>query len=292
MADSRKGWNPKIVMLAWQLSSNSVMERNRAEQYIYSLGPNAVPVLKELLIYERDQQIKHRQNRVYACFASSILTLPLGAMIIGGLYSHQVIGRLDVFVLACLWVFVVTAPLLRWLQPGRTQSHAVRLLARYEDVRVLGPLLDVLDSVDRETGEIVERALIHLLPRLRASDASLLSESHYHRLYRALSSHKAELILAILQALEQVGDHRAIPYVQPLADGQGSAATNWHVHVAAQECLPSLRERAQQEDVASTLLRASDIVPSGPDVLLRPAGGASETNPQQLLRASMPDEAE
>jgi hypothetical protein len=54
---------------------------------------------------------------------------------------------------------------------------------------------------------------------------------------------------------------------------------------AAQECLPYLQMKAEQRKASNTMLRASDPVTVTPDVLLRPAIGHENPEPQTLLRA-------
>jgi len=82
-------------------------------------------------------------------------------------------------------------------------------------------------------------------------------------------------------------DEKAIPYVEKLAAGEGRAAKDSRVREAAEACLPFLRQRAEQERSRQTLLlRAAGVAGAPPDVLLRPASGATETEPQHLLRAS------
>lgn len=89
--------------------------------------------------------------------------------------------------------------------------------------------------------------------------------------------------LRIHEALEKIGDGRAIPHVESLARSAGSQA----VRDAAQRLLPILEERRQRDNNANMLLRASDTAVTSADQLLRAAtGAATETPADELMRPS------
>lgn len=201
-----------------------------------------------------------------------------------------------------------------------TRSHkdVARLLARFDDKRAVGPLAEALDMDNQSLRQEAERALIRLLPQLQASDAGLLNDDQRACLYRALAGRKTELTLAILKALEQIGDGKALPVVERLRDSARSTISlrkalqppvwnerpgGWRapplfgrlrakaenaarILETAEACLPSLRERAAQEQAAQTLLRPATAPGSPAEILLRPAQGVSATDPNLLLRPS------
>ncbi len=101
---------------------------------------------------------------------------------------------------------------------SRQQQIAAMALSQCDDVRAIGPLSEALEFQERDIRPLASRALIRLLPRLQASDASLLSAAQRSCLNRALTGSNVALTLAILKAWEQVGDTAAIPAVQNLAD--------------------------------------------------------------------------
>ena len=171
----------------------------------------------------------------------------------------------------------------------RTDKRNIENLAQFDDVRVVGPLAEALVYKDRNLRKVVQDALTQLLPKLKASDAPLLSKEQRGYLHRALSRKDTELSFAILMALEQVGDANAIPFVQKLADGEGRARKNPKLQDAAERCLGFLEERLQYQEANETLLRASGSQSTAPEVLLRPVLPApSDAQPQYLLRASNP----
>jgi hypothetical protein len=174
---------------------------------------------------------------------------------------------------------------------SKAQKKATKELAEFEDVRSVGPLAQALEYQDRELKAVAENKLTRLLPSLQASDASLLDEEQRKCLYRALHGRNTELVLAILKALEQVGDDKALPHVEKLAEGEGVVRGDFsRIREAAQACLPALQQRAEWERSRQTLLRAASASDTPSDVLLRPAGGTIEADPQQLLRASVAEE--
>ena len=96
----------------------------------------------------------------------------------------------------------------------------MEILARLEEVEVVGTLLEILNIGTRQdwyVRKVIRAALTRLLPRLKASDASRLTPKHWETLHRELQTEEAPLLLAILKALEQVGDARSLPYVEKLA---------------------------------------------------------------------------
>lgn len=132
--------------------------------------------------------------------------------------------------------------------------------------------------------------LTHLLPRLKASDTAALTDGQRTALGRTLTRHvrNADYLVAALAALEQVGDERALPVVENLAAGRIPTAEAKRVQAAAQECLPYLQTRSEQQRASQTLLRASALSATPSDTLLRPAQGALPTEPSELLRPGTP----
>jgi hypothetical protein len=190
--------------------------------------------------------------------------------------------------LMSLALFLMGYYLLRAMQ-------AVESLKQMQDIWSVGALIEAYASDDAVGGDAME-ALTGLLRRMQASDASLLTERHHKLLCQALKRSGGAKFLflpvvrkrnrmfafAILKAFEQVGTRQAIPVVEYLMQ----KSPNLEVRRAAEECLPFLQTRAQQELNEQTLLRASTSGGLATEELLRPASGQSEVKPQQLLRSS------
>lgn len=175
---------------------------------------------------------------------------------------------------------------------SQEMADAARQLAAYDNVRGIGPLAEALEWPEPAIQEVAAMALTRLLPQLQATDSGLLSAKQRACLCRYLKmSHvykHDKLMLAILKALEQIGDAQAVPYVKRLAASVALTPIQRKVKRAAEECLPFLNARADQTKASQMLLRASGLedVGSGSTILLRPASSNEETEPLQLLRAA------
>jgi hypothetical protein len=169
----------------------------------------------------------------------------------------------------------------------RTRSQAMEKLAALDDLRAIGPLLEALTFAVGVNRYLLTARLTDLLPRLRASDAPLLNQSQRRILYEALSlgdfQQETDLLLAILKALEQIGDAHALPIVTRLASGSSGSKREQQVRAAARACLPFLQAQIKRQRLSETLLRANPS-PDAEHELLRAAAATEETAPQQLLR--------
>lgn len=192
---------------------------------------------------------------------------------------------MDLVVLLSCLAYPVTA--------FQARKRVAERLARFDDLRIVGPLAEMLEAPDMRARPDVVSALTGLLPRLQASDAALLDTEQRACLCRILTSSEralTDLKIAILRAFEQVGDSRALPLVERMAEGTGRTERQRRLREAAQHCLPFLQERAAQEPFRQTLLRASLAAGVAADVLLRPAAPGVESSSQHLLRASVQEE--
>ena len=178
---------------------------------------------------------------------------------------------------------------------GRQQIDADKLI-RLGGIKAVGPLLEMRTvAVVPDDYKAIDAALIQLLPQMRASDAALLTANQRILLYNLLqrvtefgasSNVNYEVCLAALKALEQIGDAKAIPIVERIANMKTRTPRRQQIKQAAIECLPLLRANHTAVDANRMLLRASSAAPIAPDTLLRPAMPAPDPAPQQLLRAS------
>jgi hypothetical protein len=195
----------------------------------------------------------------------------------------------------------------RWLQAGlfavlaaaATQLHRMTLtlaqarlaerIARIDEPHAIGPLAEIQAWPDARMAREARAALIRLLPGVRPGDAEILNSSQRQALYQRLRLSDArthpEFLMAILKALEQIGDTEAVPYVQALADSQPASLREQRVCQAAQDCLPYLLSCAQSNRDSQVLLRAAgDAEPI--ERLLRPIRSNGEPPPDHLLRAT------
>lgn len=189
----------------------------------------------------------------------------------------------------------------------QSRNRNVSELADLLDRRSVGLLLEAMEvsqdlwEYDNPARKGIKLTLTRLLPQIQAGDASLLNDHQRNCLYRALHFSadwkypwhvNIEFALAILKALEQIGDEKAIPYVERLAYGEGSALREPRIQQAAQGCLPFLQAYQKQLEAQQTLLRASSSSATAPEELLRATEHTSDVGSEQLLRPdlNLPDE--
>jgi len=257
-----------------RLASGKPAVRAVAESELRGLGPEALEsVLRVMADEARARSARKRIFVVALAFyvALVVLVITVTKEDVGGFFGFF-------------------SALMSLLAVSEMQKGAARAAARFQDPRCAGPLAEALDFGDKGLRAEAERALIGLLPRLRASDADLLSPAQRKSLHRALGRPNQELALAVLSALEQVGDESSLEAVRQLAEAApGSRGRGWpssRVVEAARECLPALEERVDRLRAGATLLRATAAPDDPASSLLRPAAGSGAPVTDQLLRPS------
>jgi hypothetical protein len=172
-----------------------------------------------------------------------------------------------------------------------TEKHRMlaKKLAKLNDVRCIDRLTEALEWPDPNIRQYAIAALTRLLQRVRATDNVLRTPRQRGNLHRMLTPANAnrheKFMLAILKALEQVGDDTSVPPVKQLAEALATSPAQRRVCTAARECLPALQLRAANHQSSHTLLRASSATSTAVEMLVRPANGAMITEQEQLLRA-------
>ncbi len=155
----------------------------------------------------------------------------------------------------------------------------LNIVSNLYDKRFIGPLVEAYRY--QEVRSVIIKSLSELLPQLQHSDAGLLNEQQQTLLCQSLNNKNTEWIRTVLKALEQIGDSKAVPYVESLAM---ASTTEPETREAAQECLLYLKQRLEQQQASQSLLRPS-ASSSRPDMLLRAATIPDAIEPNQLLRA-------
>lgn len=172
-----------------------------------------------------------------------------------------------------------------------------------DSVADIGMLIEALELTSLEPFWFQIRArlqLIELLPTINQSDAIYLNTSQRQRLNKVLAGNDGGLILAVLAALEKIGDRTALPYVRLLAEGRGNInrvdrrgkckfENEKSVEAIAQRCFISIERNVEQTSNPQILLRSSYSTTS-PNMLLRSAVNAEEAAPEdnaQLLRSTL-----
>ena len=274
------------VQLVKRMGSSDARERIRAEAQLQQSGLNTVESI--LALYKAEHDKWFRTQRVLKLIRNALFIVFAVAYI---LWTGQM-PHIGLF----LTLFIVTGifSTLLHMETRRAYSKGIALaLTRFDDVSMIGPLI-VLYRKNWDTKEVVIPVLTRLLPRLKTSDAALLNEWQRERLYSELdtcvyhslgNTVNVEFICAILKALEQVGDAKALPHVEKLA----RFAKSQHIRQTAQDCLPFFQQCAEQRHISSSLLRPSAPASSSSE-LVRPATDSKKDKTLLLLRASALDQ--
>lgn len=175
---------------------------------------------------------------------------------------------------------------------SKNQKKAISAISEIDDKRAVGPMCSLI-NLNSKTGErvIVEAFMIRMLPKLISSDAHLISSDQLNSLHDYIKSQgnkqNERCVLAILEALKQIGGSTSVPVVNALISGKGTGRKSAAIRAAATECLPYLLQNVDKNDTARTLLRGSSAASSGADMLVRPASEAKMDHAEeQLLRAA------
>lgn len=230
-----------------------------------------VEAVLDILRNERQKRYRHRVQSIKIGLGLFLLAILLAKFAHIGYFLHNWVSYVGI-----MFSSVVVS---------RTEKAAALAIARFEDLRAIGPLAEALEFKEPQVRTIASRALIRLLPRMQASDAALLSPTQRACLNRALKGRNPELILAVLKAWEQVGDADAIDNVRALASGRMEGGQYQRIVAAASECLPFLRQNTERQQVGAHLLRPVAVSLTPSNDLLRPAPPDGLTAPtNQLLR--------
>lgn len=126
-------------------------------------------------------------------------------------------------------------------------------------------------------------SLLSILPLLSESHIGHLEKDTVPRLCRLLfqTGFTEAGWISLLTALGKIGDGRAVPYVERLANHGVSVG----IQEEARRILPILYDRRKREQEASRLVRAADSPEGLHQTLLRPYDSTGEADPQVLVRA-------
>ena len=136
--------------------------------------------------------------------------------------------------------------------------------------------------------QIARKALLSLLPLINEEDTNFFPVTARTYLILAVGSSGEKLDLALLRAMEFVGNGQALPAVLRLAR---YGATE-DIQREAARILPILHYRMEQAKVSSMLLRASDQPLAQADQLLRASFESAETPALELLRPAEVEQEE
>ena len=162
------------------------------------------------------------------------------------------------------------------------RRKTVNDLERAGDPRAVGVLAITARDAEKGVSEPARQVLQQLLPSVRADHAGDITPPQMNALLELAFRSEPAMQIAVLKALEQIGDARAVPVVQNL-----SLSPHPQVREQAKHCLPFLNERVRRAEQSATLLRgtANPAQTTAPRELLRPVSQTADTTPaNELLR--------
>jgi hypothetical protein len=232
---------------------------------------------------------KETRRRWIAAFATGVLLTTSVLCAVFGFAVRAAGGREGLAWLLAGVVAIAATAFLTMVRGRRDLPH----LIEQEGERAAEPLIERLDiSYGAERAEVV-RSLTALLDRLADSPDAVLSSLQPRRLNEMLHAPEfgrdEPLRVAVLRAVERIGDEESLRLVRALAIGNGDTWPEQRVRDTARAVLPGLTERVTRLRCGAHLLRPSDNR-SAPAELLRGSQSATATDPDVLLRA--PGEAD
>ena len=251
-------------------------------------------------LIRQTHQRSRRIVRVVSGAVAAFLAVMIGTSCLGSLASGLFACGFFACMLAAGVGFLCWSVYTRDRLSSRSEQAALAL-AQVNDRRAAGPLIETLRLPSDYDHRTSIDALIRLLPQIGPDDAEILNASRCALLWNLLSrpapvggsvcessqtrhDREIDLRVAVLQAFTQAGSSRVTVGVAQLAQEKAQTPGEQRIRQAAQVCLTALRARAGQQYSNQTLLRPSDASAAAPHILLRPAAGAPETSPDQLLR--------
>ncbi|HZO86760.1 MAG TPA: HEAT repeat domain-containing protein [Chthonomonadaceae bacterium] len=272
---------PGVVRLTSALQSSNAKVRAAAAHALQGIHDDGAVEAMRALLY---REIAANRRLLVRWLGKKVVIVAFCALVLSQLidWGQGLIGFVGILSSALL----IAAMVLQYVDlAANVRLTAVTALANTGDPRLVGAFALCLSDLDREVRYTAANALRKLLPKVKASDKRYISPLEMHALLKALVGRDDPLRIAILKALEQIGDERALPNVEWIIESNEPL----DVRRAAEECLPYLKMRAEYSEQAQTLLRAAEpSEAAAPDTLLRPAQSAAQTDASQLLRPQQP----
>ena len=202
---------------------------------------------------------------------------------------HSLQSLMQLMVALCLVLAGAITVLSRSRSASRSNSLA--LLAEWPaaaTIDAIGPLIDALDLASDDQRPAILAMLTRLLPRLTSADASILSRRQRSRLSEMLllgdADREADFLLAILKALEQIGDQDTAHTIHHVVTLGAVTAGQLLIMEASTACLLSLETRLHEDRNRAGLLRSTGH-PYARAELVRPTCSKPDAQPETLLRA-------
>jgi len=218
------------------------------------------------------------------CAGSILLVVILSMLYFGQGRFHAWSGILMVLLAVGAWIGGLFGSLIyEDSRVDRVRATGVTALGRLHAPESVGALAKAALEPSQRVRTAAIPALRAVLRRLTPNHYGQLGAEAVPGLCRLLGQADEGLTLHLLEALEKVGDGRAVRPVEHLLSGVHTSL----VRRTAERILPLLRERQQRENESQMLLRGASEPPAAPEHLLRPTYPGTPSNaPKQLLRPS------
>jgi hypothetical protein len=223
------------------LSLLSAKDRERFLQSAERSATEALSILGQILVRERNR----RNGRAAARFVSIFL------FVIGVLVVAPWCWTTDYPVVAAMGVAIgVALPIanlaVRYNPVSRLERATLDYLLHLDDKRSVGVLLEQRSCVTWAERDKIQKALIQLLPQLDTADMAGMTPAQQKLLYDILDWRQpceVELRLAVIAALERIGERRSFEPLYLLASGQAATKEEQTLRTAAQRGLYTLQSR-------------------------------------------------
>lgn len=243
---------PSIPELIRLLRTPELELRVLAAEALLQLGNlEAQEAISELLAEERGHLSRDRMRWLVDMQVGGGALL---LMLIGGLiwWHPEAVLILSALIPICLigWLRI-PFPDQRWYLRF-IAIKSFKSLASVGDTRLVGTLAMGLGDPHPLVRAEAAAGLIALLPCVEAQDREYLGAIEMRLLLRALDGDNPTLAVAVLRALQKIGDERALRRVAFLID---SPVHFPPVRAAAETCLPHFKLRIREGRLAQSLLR-------------------------------------
>jgi hypothetical protein len=238
-----------VETLLEQLDGGDAQTRQRADQELAALGPQAI---KPLAAGFQRALRRHQSRQTWSVAAGAfwMLTFSVWLLLLAPL---MLFGDPGPFLLTSVLLGLNTASCIRLSAPPTAAKRAARLLIRSDDLYALPALITIFDSGGATFGDAAAKEpLVRQLERLQRADPAtaraLLDEKSRETLRNSLAlgtvmdgvyryKYDAPYLRAALGALAHVGDAETLPIARQLARD----ARDVPVRQAAEACVARLQ---------------------------------------------------
>ena len=277
----------EIRRLIEQLRDRHSSVRQHARKLLQDYGIEIIPALFQE--FQSTYQKHIHKHQIFLRIERKLRVIAVSFCGVGLLCTLLSIQSEFAFQMASIAIGVYFVNLIRILFIAQTPeilTEIIDTIVGIRDPRVFSMLFDMITLHTIYLSDNLLAAFNTMLLEITAKDWSNLSRENKLGFYELIKPHShsesqesRRFVVTSLKVLEQYGDAEAIPCVEHIVQ----KCEYDLVKRAAQECLPYLEVRRDEDAIRNTLLRASQSE-AGKDELLRVQTHAPDMEQQQLLR--------